>query len=125
VHPLTQQRQGSHILEFKKDIEILNSNLRVLAQVIEEVKQSLPLQPLPQSPDVPAGLSQVLGNFQQTVNECYAFLEAKASHGTRDGALNNLAYHFRGGDEELNMHRDRVVFLNIKVRSQSQTPACG
>jgi hypothetical protein len=124
VHPLTQ-RQGAHILEFKNDIEILNSNLRVLAQVIEEVQHSLPLHPLPQSPDVSTGLSHVLGHFQQTVEECYAFLEAKASHGTRDGALNNLAYHFRGGDEELNMHRDRVVFLNIKVRPQCQAPGCG
>jgi hypothetical protein len=86
-----------------------------LADVIREVQNTLPGHISSQPPGVLLGLSQVLGNFQETVDQCWVFLQERASHGAQDGALNNLGFQFFGVRDELNRLRDRVAFLNIKV----------
>ncbi|KAK0655083.1 hypothetical protein B0T16DRAFT_486747 [Cercophora newfieldiana] len=104
-----------HYLDFKNDIEILAQNLRVLVDVICEVQNALPQHTPSRPPQVLVGLNQILGSFHETVDQCWLFLEERASHGSNDGAINNLAWHFWGVGDELNRHRDRVVYLNIKL----------
>ncbi|KAK0634056.1 hypothetical protein B0T14DRAFT_508302 [Immersiella caudata] len=104
-----------HFLEFKNDIEILARNLRALVDVICEVQNTLPPGASAQPPEVFLGLDQVLGSFQDIVEQCWAFLQERASYGAQNGPLVNLEWHFRGVGDELNRHRDRVVYLNIKL----------
>ena len=83
--------------------------------VICEVQNTLPPGASAQPPEVFLGLDQVLGSFQDIVEQCWVFLQERASYGAQDGPLVNLEWHFRGVGDELNRHRDRVVYLNIKV----------
>ncbi len=64
------------------------------------------------------GLNQILGNFEETLRDCCQLLEDKSSYGKHRGFVYNLQWYIFV-KEEVEMLRDRIAFLNIKVRPRN------
>jgi hypothetical protein len=65
-----------------------------------------------QNPPAPLVLSQILASFKGTIEECWTLLNKRDPHG---GPASNLRWHFLDEDE-VHRLRDRLSYLNIKVR---------
>jgi hypothetical protein len=61
-------------------------------------------------------LTQLLGNFKETLEDCRRFLEEHSEYGDHHSVIRNFTW-FIGVEDEAIALRDRIVFLNIKVSS--------
>jgi len=61
-----------------------------------------------------ACLTQVLGDFNETLRDCFQLMDDKSVYATQQGFLYNIQWYIRVKDD-VEQLRDRIAFLNIKV----------
>ena len=103
--------------EFGQDIETLYQNLNNLVSVINLAQKGRLPTSRPSSATTVC-LNQILGNFEDTLRDCLQLLESNQSYGERKGPIYNISWYLRVKDE-VDQLRDRIAFLNIKVRSST------
>ena len=77
-----------------------------------------------QSSTTTACLTQVLGDFNETLQGCFQLLDDKSVYATQQGFLYNIQWYIRVKDD-VEQLRDRIAFLNIKVSVFLTVSLCG
>ena len=96
-------------------MEALAENLNNLHLAITISRASTGSLLAPRQPSrTHGGLSRVFGNFKETLDDCRQLLERQASYGTQRGPVYNIQW-FILVEDQVNMLRDRIAFLNIKL----------
>lgn len=90
---------------------MLGQNLKALNVVIHEMRGTFRGRASSQTSAASLGLTQILGDFKDTLDECWKVLEKKKP---APGAVANLRWCLLE-EREVNRLRDRIASHNIKV----------
>ncbi|KAK4185801.1 hypothetical protein QBC35DRAFT_502847 [Podospora australis] len=108
VHDAHQQ-----YLDFRQDIEDLTNSLHNLAGAIGQARRGALLSMRP-STATTTGFNHVLGSFTAVLEDCRRLVEHNATYGEHHGPVYNLRWFLTVRDD-IDMLRDRIAFLNIKL----------
>lgn len=102
-------------LEFKRDIQTLRKQLRTLAHNIGVVDDDEHAQLAPTGQ-----FHDIFADFHHTLEDCQRFLDRNNHFAAQRGPMANIQWALWAKDE-VDMHRDRIAVLNLKLNLALQS----